>query len=283
MVEESEEHGVIETEEKEMIHSIFEFGETVARKVMTPRPDITAVEADVSVDEMIRVVTESGHSRLPVFDDDLDNMVGIIHVKDLLAAVTGSVRPTSIRELMRPAYFIPENKLVRDLLAELRRNRIQMAIVRNPDDGTVMGVVTIEDLLEEIVGDIQDEYDPDVEPECVQVDDNTTIVDGRMSLDDFNDRMGANLPTEDSDTLGGFVFGLMGHQPAQGEQAQFDGLEFRVEATDGRRIQKVRVIRHAAPHQDEPQPGGGNGAASGTATRPFRTETYSETDLPAAG
>ncbi len=248
MVEVSEEHGQIETEEKEMIHNVFELGDTVVRKVMTPRPDITAVEADVSVDEMIRTVTSSGHSRLPVYDDDEDNVIGIIHVKDLLNAVTGETPPKSIRELMREPYFVPENKRVDDLLRELRRSKIQMAIVRD-EYGTVTGVVTIEDILEEIVGEIQDEYDTEEEPEVNCIDDRTSIVDGGMKLEDFNERMGVELPSEEADTLGGFVFGLLGHQPSKGETAPWDGLEFTVEATDGKRIQKVRVVRSVVEQQ----------------------------------
>jgi putative hemolysin len=257
MVEQSEEHGVIETEEKEMIHKVFEFADTVARKVMTPRLDITAIEADVGIEQLIRTVTDSGHSRLPVYDDDLDNIIGIVHVKDVLKGISGETLPKSIRELMRAPYFIPESKRVDDLLGEFRRNKMQMAIVRDEDYGTVTGLVTIEDLLEEIVGDIQDEYDIEEEPMIRQIDDETCIVEGKISLEEFNDRMGIALPMEETDTLGGFVFGLLGHQPDRGEWAVFDGLEFGVEETDGRRIQKVRVCR---------RPGGANGSAGSNGT-----------------
>lgn len=246
LVEQSEEHGVIETEEKEMIHNVFDFGETVVRKVMTPRLDITAVEADASIEELIQIVTESGHSRLPVYEGDMDNIIGVVHVKDVLKGISGKQPPPGIRDLMRPPYFIPENKRVDDLLAELRRNKTPFAIVRD-EYGAVAGVVTIEDLLEEIVGDIQDEYDKEEAPTIKQIDARTSIIDGRMTLDDFNERFDVALPMEEADTLGGFVFGLMGHQPVQGETAQWDGLEFRVEATDGKRIQKVRVVRTPAP------------------------------------
>ncbi|MGC8668844.1 MAG: hemolysin family protein [Chthonomonadales bacterium] len=248
MVEQSEEHGVIETEEKEMIHSIFDFGDTVVRKVMTPRLDIAAVEANATIDELIQAVTASGHSRLPVYDEDLDNIIGIVHVKDVLQALASDRRRVTVRDLMRPPYFIPENKRVDDLLAELRRSKTQLAVVRD-EYGTVTGLVTIEDLLEEIVGEIQDEYDVEEEPDFVQVDERTCIIEGRMPLDDFNERMGVTIPVEESDTIGGFVFGLMGHQPAQGETAIWDGLEFAVEDTDGKRIRKVRVTRRTA---DEP-------------------------------
>jgi len=242
MVEQSEEHGVIETEEKEMIHSIFDFGDTVVRKVMTPRLDISAVEASATIDELIQMVTASGHSRLPVYDEDLDNIIGIVHVKDVLQALASGRRDVTVRDLMRPPYFIPENKRVDDLLAELRRSKTQLAVVRD-EYGTVTGLVTIEDLLEEIVGEIQDEYDVEEEPDFVQVDERTCIIEGRMPLDDFNERMGVTIPVEESDTIGGFVFGLMGHQPVQGETAIWNGLEFAVEDTDGRRIRKVRVTR----------------------------------------
>jgi len=244
MVEQSEEYGVIETEEKEMIHSIFDLGETRVSQVMTPRLDITAVEADASIETLVEAVTSSGHSRLPVYDDDLDNIVGIVHAKDVLRSVVSEGGRASIRSLMRPPYFIPETKRVSDLLAEFRTYRRQVAIVRD-EYGTVTGIVTIEDLIEEIVGEIQDEYDVE-EPTVRQMEDGTSSVDARISIADFNERMGTALPEEESDTLGGLVFSLLGHQPEQGEIATWDGLEFLVEATDGRRIQRVRVSK-AAP------------------------------------
>jgi putative hemolysin len=242
MVEQSEEHGVIETEEKEMIHSIFDFADTVVRKVMTPRLDITAVSAATTTQELIHVVTESGHSRIPVYETEIDDVIGIVHIKDVIGHMTESGRIWTVKELMRPPYFIPENKRVDDLLTEMRRSKMQMALVRD-EYGALAGVVTIEDLLEEIVGDIQDEYDVEETPALQVLDELTCIVDGRMNLEDFNDRMGSELPLEESDTLGGFVFGLMGHQPALGECANWDGMVFSVEATDGRSIQKVRVLR----------------------------------------
>jgi len=240
MVEQSEEYGVIEPQEKEMIHSIFEFGDTTVRKVMTPRLDITAVPADSSLLELVSVVKASGHSRVPVYENDLDEILGVVHVKDVIEHLAEPEAYT-VRGFMRPPYFVPENKRVDDLLADFRRTKNQLAIVRD-EYGTVTGVVTIEDLLEEIVGDIQDEYDVE-EPEWTQVNPTTVVADGRIPLEDFNDRMGCEIPMEDADTLGGFVFGLLGHQPEQGEEVCWDGLAFRVEATDGRRVQKVLVRR----------------------------------------
>lgn len=239
MVEQSEEYGVIETQEKEMIHSIFDLGDTRVSQVMTPRLDITAIEADASFEELVQVVTASGHSRLPVYDDNLDNIVGVVHAKDVLQGITGTAHATCIRDLMRQATFIPDSKRVDDLLTEFRRHHQHLAIVRD-EYGTVTGVVTIEDILEEIVGEIQDEYDRE-DPPVRQIDECTVSVDARMSIADFNERMGVELSEEEADTVGGFVFGLLGHQPRQGEKAVWDALEFTVEATDGRRVQRVTV------------------------------------------
>lgn len=283
MVEQSEEHGVIETEEKEMIHSIFDFGDTMVRKVMTPRLDISAVEANATIDELIQTVTASGHSRLPVYDEDLDNIIGIVHVKDVLQALASERRSATVRELMRPPYFIPENKRVDDLLAELRRSKTQLAIVRD-EYGTVTGLVTIEDLLEEIVGEIQDEYDVEEEPDFVQIDERTCIIEGRMPLDDFNERMGVAIPVEESDTIGGFVFGLMGHQPDLGETAVWNGLEFAVEATDGKRIRKVRVTRRtqeaSAGGAPEPDPSSSDEARTEGGVKPAAADRPAQAKEP---
>lgn len=247
LVEQSEEHGVIEPEEKEMIHSIFSFGETRVHNVMTPRLDISAVEADTDVSEASRAFTDSGHSRLPVYDDNLDNIVGVVHAKDVLRAIADSLNgtapaePLTLRALMREPYFIPDTKRVDDLLREFRLAKKHLAVVKD-EYGTVTGIVTIEDLVEEIVGEIQDEYDAE-EPVIHQVDENTCVIDAKLSLEDFNERMGVELPNDESGSLGGFVFALLGHQPDAGETAAWDGLRFVVEETDGKRINKVRVIR----------------------------------------
>jgi CBS domain containing-hemolysin-like protein len=248
LVHSTREAGLLEAQQERMVSGVFDFKDTVVRKIMTPRLDITALEADADAEELIRLVNESGHSRFPVYDDDLDNIVGVLHVKDVLKSLVDSPESLGIRESMRPAYFVPENKRASFLLTELRRNKLQMAIVRD-EYGTVTGVVTIEDLLEEIVGEIQDEYDVE-EPQVQVIDSTTSILDGRMSLSDVNDRMGLNLPEEEADTIGGFVFGLLGHQAEQGERVRWENVEFVVEATDGRRIQKVRLIYHPEPGDD---------------------------------
>ncbi len=247
LVEASEEKGFLEAEETEMIHSILDFGDIVVRKVMTPRIDMTALDVSAPLPELLRSITESGHSRIPVYEEDLDSIVGIVHAKDLLSLPLDTMRNnTSIRSVMRPPYFIPETKKIDELLAEFQRSKQQLAIVRD-EYGVTSGLVTIEDLLEEIVGDIQDEYDQE-EPMVQVIDRYTTILNGKMGLREVNDRMGLELPEDDADTIGGFVFGLLGHQAERGEKVEWQNLEFIVEASDRRRITKVRLLHNATAH-----------------------------------
>ncbi len=241
LVEAGEEEGVIEEEEREMIHSIFEFTDTVVRKVMTPRIDIKAVEVNETVDDLMEVIMTEGHSRIPVYDDTIDNIVGIVHAKDLLRAMHQNGKKVTIRELMRPPYVIPENKKVDELLAEFKKTKVQMAIVVDEYGGTA-GLVTIEDLLEEIVGDIMDEYDVE-EPMVEMIDEDTAIVDARMPIDEINELLDVKLPEEEFDTIGGLVFGLLGKEPQQGDCEEYQNVDLTVERTDGRRIQKVKVVR----------------------------------------
>ncbi|MFN8548609.1 MAG: hemolysin family protein [Candidatus Eisenbacteria bacterium] len=247
LVEQSEEHGVIDQDEKEMIHSIFDFGETRAREVMTPRLDVAGLPIHSDVATMVAKVESSGHSRLPVYDGDLDRIVGVVHIKDALPSLAAGRLTAPIKQLMRPPYFIPEHKLVADLMTELRRDKGQLALVRD-EYGTFTGVVSLEDLLEEIVGEIRDEHEREAEDvPLTTLDERTFMVSGRMSLDEFNERMGTELPAEDADTFGGYVFGLFGHQPSHGETVDADGFSFQVAQTDGRRILKVRVTRTTNP------------------------------------
>ena len=242
LVETGEEEGVIEEEEKEMIHSIFEFTDTVVRKVMTPRIDMEAVEVSEPIEELLKIIMDAGHSRVPVYEDSVDNIIGVVHAKDVLRALhENGGKVTIIRELMRPPYIIPENKKVDELLAEFKKNKTQMAIVVDEYGGTA-GLVTIEDLLEEIVGDIMDEYDVE-EPMVEVIDANTAIVDARTPIDEINELMGLELSEEEFDTIGGLVFGLVGKQPIQGEKVEYQNVDMIVEKTDGPRIEKVKVIK----------------------------------------
>ena len=241
LVEAGEEEGVLEEEEKEMIHSIFEFTDTVVRKVMIPRTDMKAVEVHATIDELLEVIMKAGHSRIPVYEENVDNIVGVVHAKDLLRALHENGHEVTVRELMHPPYVIPENKKVDELLADFKRSKIQMAIVVDEYGGTA-GLVTIEDLLEEIVGDIMDEYDVE-EPLVEIIDENTMIVDARTPIDEINEQMDLALPEEEFDTIGGLVFGLLGRQPQQGEKIEYDGVDLFVEKTDGRRIEKIKIVK----------------------------------------
>ena len=245
LVQAGEEDGILEEDEKEMIHSIFEFTDTIVRKVMIPRIDIRAVEADSSLEELLDLIISAGHSRVPVYDDTIDNIVGVIHAKDLLRILHDNTRGMPLRDLMRPPYVIPENKMVDELLAEFKKSKIQMAIVVDEYGGTA-GLVTIEDLLEEIVGDIMDEYDVE-EPPVTIIDENTSVFDARTPIDDINDQMGTDLPDEEFDTIGGFVFGLFGREVHEGDTTSYGSVDFIVDQTDGHRIQQIRVVNRPDP------------------------------------
>lgn len=241
LVETGEEEGVLEEEEKEMIHSIFEFTDTIVRKVMVPRTDMKTVEVNSSIDELLDVIMNEGHSRIPVYEETVDSIVGVVHAKDLLRVLREDGSQATIRDLMRPPFIIPENKMVDELLAEFKKNKIQMAIVVDEYGGT-SGLVTVEDLLEEIVGDMMDEYDVE-EPMVVIIDENTVIADARTPIDEINEQMGLALPEEEFDTIGGLVFGLFGKPPHQGEKIGYDGIDLVVEKTDGHRIEKVKIVK----------------------------------------
>ncbi|MBX3063063.1 MAG: hemolysin family protein [Anaerolineae bacterium] len=243
LVDAGSEEGVIEDEEKEMIYSIFQFGDKVAREIMVPRIDITALPADATTRIAIDMTLKAGHSRIPIYEETIDKVIGLIYAKDLLRAIGGGQsQDKMVREIMRPAYFVPESKRAGDLLEELQQRKIHMAIVIDEYGGTA-GLVTIEDLLEEIVGDIQDEYDPEEEADFERISDDEYVFDAGINLNEVNEMMDVELPTDESDTLGGFVLSTLGKVPLAGETFKQDNLEIKVESITGRRIRKVRVTR----------------------------------------
>lgn len=234
------ERGVLEEEEKELIHSIFEFSDTVVREIMVPRIDIVAVSADATVAQAIDLTIEHRFSRLPVFDGNLDHVIGLVHAKDLLPYQLRDQTDAPVREAMRPATFIPETKRVSELLRELRETKQTLAMVLD-EYGGAAGLVTVEDLLEEIVGEIYDEYD--IEQTTVEwVDERTMIVDAKLSVDEVSELLGQELPGGDYDTVGGLLYSRFGDVPSHGESIAVDGIQFVVERLDGHRITKVRVI-----------------------------------------
>ncbi|MDO8885842.1 hemolysin family protein [Candidatus Oleimmundimicrobium sp.] len=241
-----EEAGVIEEEEKEMIHSIFEFGDTMAKEIMVPRIDIVAIESTALIKELLDLIIEKGHSRIPVYEKTVDNVVGIIYAKDLLARPKSDRLSAPLKDLMHPAYYVPETMKLDDLLRELRNRKTHMAIVVDEYGGTA-GIVTIEDILEEIVGEIFDEYD--LEMVMVErIDDNNIRVDARVSLDEINEILGINLPDMECETIGGFVYDLIGKIPTSGEKVDFKidskyNLTFTVERVIKRRISKILITK----------------------------------------
>ena len=248
-VDVAEEEGVLEEEEGEMIRSIFEFGDTVAREIMVPRIDIQAAEASATLEEALKLAMEAGHSRVPVFEETIDHIVGIFYVKDALRFVLDGRLDVKVREVMRAAYFVPETKKLDELLREMRSRRVHVAIVVDEYGGTA-GLVTIEDILEEIVGEIQDEFDIE-EPHVQRISEHEVVVDALMTLDEVNDLLSLKLEAEDVDTLGGFVYAMLGRVPAQGDELVYDGVRLVVEEVEGNRINKVRILKEGGPAAPE--------------------------------
>jgi CBS domain containing-hemolysin-like protein len=254
LVSVGEEEGVLEEEEREMIHGIFEMGDMRVREVMVPRTDLVAIEANEPVEKAVELVTKHGHTRIPVYDGNLDHIVGVLYAKDLLRAVVRGEHK-SLREIARKPYFTPESNKVQDVLRDLRKNRVHMAIVVDEYGGTA-GAVTIEDILEEIVGPIQDEYDIGEEDEIQFISPNEVILDGRVSVDDVNELLKLNLAGDDYDTIGGYVLNQLGAAPKVGATLRLGSAELRVEAVQGTRIKKVRIrsdIPFQIPEADQGQ------------------------------
>jgi CBS domain containing-hemolysin-like protein len=259
LVDAGEEGGVIEEDEKEMIYSIFDIRDTLAREIMVPRTDVLALEVDTPLDRAMETVVAAGHSRIPVYQDTIDNVLGLLYAKDLLRTWKGAQfnETPSLRGILRPAYFIPETKKVDELLAELQQKRIHLAIVVD-EYGGMAGLVTLEDIVEEIVGDIRDEYDANEEAPAERISDAEYVFDARIDIDEVNDLLALKLPSEDSDSLGGYIYGQLGHVPAPGEKVQTPegDAHFEVLTVTGRRIRKVRAVRVPPPPPPDPAPRG---------------------------
>jgi CBS domain containing-hemolysin-like protein len=241
MAEAGHEEGAIEEEEKELIHSIFEFGDTVVREVMTPQPDVVAIDASRSLDEVMDMVIRHGFSRIPVYRDSLNEIVGIVYAKDVLRETRSGRNGRTLEQLARPAHFVPESKKVSDLLKDMQREKFHVAVVVD-EYGSVAGLVTLEDLLEEIVGEIADEYDRE-EPQVEPAGDGRYRVNARLPVDELNEILEVELPDEEWDTVGGLMMAVLGHLPQQGERVDFEGLRFTADRVQGRRIAKVLIER----------------------------------------
>jgi len=248
--------GTMDAEEREMIRGIMALEETTAREIMVPRTDIVAVASDASFDELARLIVEQGYSRIPVYENTIDNVIGVVHAREVLGALANRAKPVDVKSLARPAYFVPESKRVDELLAEMRRNKLSIAIVVDEYGGTA-GLVTVEDMLEEIVGEIVDEFDRD-EESIHRISDNEAILDARVGIDELEELFGVKVEEGDFDSVGGFILSHLGKMPTAGEEVRVDGLVVRILAVSGRRIKRVRVIK-----EETPLPGnGGNGRST---------------------
>jgi putative hemolysin len=256
IVERGGEQGVLEAEEEQMINAVIELGERRLHEVMVPRIAITGLPASATLEEAIDKVVDEGHSRIPIYEESVDEVVGILYAKDLLPFLkaTSGPRP-ALRTLLRPPVFVPESMTIDDLLHEFQRRKVHIAIVLDEYGGTA-GLVTIEDILEEIVGEIQDEYDTE-EPMVVRLSESEARVDGRADIDDLVELFDIDLGLEDDDeydTVGGLIYHRIGGVPSPGDQVDVDGLHLTVESTDGRRVGKVLVVRRPPENDREPRP-----------------------------
>jgi putative hemolysin len=268
--------GVIEEEERALIESIITFGDTIVREVMVPRPDMVTVSAHFRVADVMEVFLLNGYSRLPVCGDSLDDVVGLAYAKDLMGAERDGKQDAPVRELVRPARFVPETKRVPDMLREMQRDKFHMAVVVDEYGGTA-GLVTLEDLIEELVGEIADEFDID-DPIVEPVPGGGIRVHARTPLDEVNDLLGARLPEGDWDTVGGLVYDRIGHVPVEGESVDVPGWRLTAQHIQGRRIGRVSIVpldggdTPATPSVEEPAPergGGDGGQVGGIEALPF--------------
>lgn len=255
MVDAAEQEGTLEEEEKEMIEGIFTLGERTAREIMVPRVDVAAVNASEPLREVWETIKTRGHSRIPIYEETIDNIVGVVHAKELLRDMEAGSLDRPARSLARPPYFIPESKKIDELLREMQKGKVHMAIVVDEYGGTA-GVVTIEDLLEEIVGEIQDEYDME-EKAIDKVSDQEAVFDARVSIHDVNETLDIMLTNGEYDTVGGLVYNRLGKIPVVGDEITVDGVSIAVLSTAGKRIKKVKV---AVASTDAAEPGNGASA-----------------------
>jgi putative hemolysin len=242
------EQNVLEEEEREMIHSIIQFGDTIVREVMTPRLDMVAIEVSSSARRALDLIIAEGYSKLPVYEETIDNVVGVVHDRELLVSLAnGALSNTRLRDLMRPIVVVPESKRVLELLREMQRGKFSLAVVVDEYGGTA-GLVSMEDLLEEIVGEIRDEHDEGEEEPIRVISDDEAVIDAGTNIEDVNAHLGLHLPHEDFETIGGLTVGLFGRLPHDGEEVEAgDGVRLKIDRTRGRRILSVRLLRNGNP------------------------------------
>lgn len=238
---------VLTEEKNDMIQGVEELSDTAVKEVMVPRIDIDALPLDTPRDELLKRVAAGEHSRIPVYNESIDNIVGVLYVKDLIRALAEQ-RPLDLETIIRKPYFVPETKKIDSLLGEFKKRKIHIAVVID-EYGGVSGIVCMEDIIEEIVGDIQDEFDNERE-DIITLSENAWICDARITLDDLNEAINANFPKDDFDTLGGFVFDLFGKIPVKFEKISWSGYDIIIQEMDGHKIDTIKIIRTAPDSGD---------------------------------
>jgi CBS domain containing-hemolysin-like protein len=240
LIEVGEQEGVINREEHAMIDAVLDLDDTKVREILVPRTEIVALEEDTPIGDVLETIINAGHSRIPVYKNDVDHVTGILYAKDLLKLWGGQPEEIRLGDICRKAYFIPETKTIADLLKEFKVRRVHMAVAVD-EYGGVSGLVTIEDILEEIVGEIQDEHDPTERPAVTKMEDGSYVFDARAHIEDVEQELNVELPRGEYDTLGGFISHLVGHVPRLGEKSRFESLVFTVQEADARRVSSIRI------------------------------------------
>jgi CBS domain containing-hemolysin-like protein len=245
MIKIGEEEGAIEKEEQEMLHNVFAFGDKKVTEAMVPRTEMVVIAKDAVVADALSLVSEEGYSRYPVINETVDNVTGLLYIKDIVRKMAKEEVPhnTAIKNFIRDAYYIPESKMVTTLLDDMQKNKFQIAIVVDEHGGTA-GLITLEDIVEEIVGGLQDEFEAiEAEKEVEILDERTFVVTGSTGLDEINELINVELESEEFHTIGGFLFGLFGHLPKVGEQLKYHNLRFLILEMEGKKIDKLKITR----------------------------------------
>ena len=232
--------GVLEGEEKDMIYNVFDFSDSQVNDVMVPRTEIVAIDVDLPYEEIIKIINKEQYSRIPVYENTIDNIIGILYVKDLLFLDVNKESPFDLRKYIRQPYFTPEYKSIKELFKEMRTNRNHMVVIIDEYGGTE-GIVTIEDVVEEIVGDIEDEYDKKIK-EIEVIKEDEYLVNGNVRIDIINELIGTHIESEDFDTIAGFVIGIIDRLPEAGEEIEYENIRFIIENIDRNRIKKIRIL-----------------------------------------
>lgn len=250
MLEIGKEEGIIEKTEQKMIFSIFEFGDTLVREVMTPRVDIISLSVESTLDDVLKCIMNSNHSRIPIYENNIDNIIGILYIKDLFKIFSAKTeKTTDLQSILRNAYFVPETKGVDELFNEMQKNKIQIAMVFD-EYGGLSGLITIEDILEEIVGEIQDEYEVE-EKTSQKIGENAYLISGTLEVEDFNEHFNANFSDEEATTIGGIILEKLGRLPNPGEEISINKFKFIISKIRNRRIVQVKVIVKSGEEKNE--------------------------------